>query len=110
MTSAREFAANHPEASADVAELAIAGFDNHLYYSWPMSRLIIEASRLTAVHAATAGATTRRRRFPSARITAIRLAHGTAVEHERDPAGRARRARRTRHSGRGCAYLACSAA
>ena len=25
-----EFAANHPEVSADLAELAIAGFDNHL--------------------------------------------------------------------------------
>lgn len=71
----REFVANHPEASADVAELAIAGLDNHLYYFSPMSRLIIEASRLTAVHAPPLvqqlGESLR-----EPRITAIRLAHG----------------------------------
>ena len=45
-----EFAANHPGATRDLAELAVAGFDNHLYYSWPMTRLVVAASRLIAVH------------------------------------------------------------
>lgn len=45
-----EFRANHPDDSADAAELAVAGFDSHLYYMWPMTRLAVEASKLTAVH------------------------------------------------------------
>ena len=49
-----EFAANHPDASADIAELAIAGFDSQLYYAWPMTRLVVRASRLVAVHSADA--------------------------------------------------------
>ena len=69
-----EFAANHPDVSADLAELAIAGFDNHLYYSWPMCRLILEASRLTAVHSAPMAAELREQ-LPHATITTIRLAH-----------------------------------
>ena len=71
----REFAANHPDVSADLAELAVAGFDNQLYYWWPMSRLIIEASRLTAVHSAPLAARLREQ-FPHARITNISLGHG----------------------------------
>src|SRR5688572_7477829 len=35
----REFAANHPDTPPDAAELAVAGFDSHLYYLWPMIRL-----------------------------------------------------------------------
>jgi len=76
-----EFAANHREVSADLAELAIAGFDNALYYHWPMTRLLIEASRMTAVH-------TRplmrqiQEELPDARVTSIRLAHGTRLEEE----------------------------
>ncbi len=76
-----EFAANHRDVSADLAELAIAGFDNALYYHWPMTRLVIEASRVTAVH-------TRplmrqmQEELPDARITSIHLAHGTLLEEE----------------------------
>ena len=52
-----EFAANHPDGDPAVAEMAIQGFDSHLYYDWPMTRLVIEASRVTAVHSrATAAA------------------------------------------------------
>jgi glycosyltransferase involved in cell wall biosynthesis len=47
-----EFRANHPTDSPDAAELAVAGFDSHLYYMWPMTRLAVDASRLTAVHSA----------------------------------------------------------
>ena len=64
-----------PSVSADLAELAVAGFDNHLYYWWPMSRLVIEASRLTAVHSAPA-ASQLRAQLPHAQITTIRLGHG----------------------------------
>ncbi len=73
-----EFAANHPDANPDLAELAVAGFDNHLYYSWPMTRLVTEASRLTAVHTPSiAGAL--KAQLPNAAISSIRLGHGTLV-------------------------------
>ncbi len=70
-----ELVANHPAVSPDLAELAIAGFDNHLYYSWPMIRLVIQASRMSAVHtsslAAALSADT-----AGARVESIRLGHG----------------------------------
>jgi glycosyltransferase involved in cell wall biosynthesis len=87
-----EFAANHPDANADLAELAVAGFDNHLYYSWPMTRLVIEASRLTSVHTApVARALTEE--LPGAAVTSLRLAHGTLVTaaQARDSRERVRR-------------------
>jgi glycosyltransferase involved in cell wall biosynthesis len=73
-----EFAANHPDADPDLAELAVAGFDNHLYYFWPMTRLVTEASRLTAVHTPTI-ARTLKAELPNAAVSSIRLAHGTLV-------------------------------
>ena len=54
----------------DLAELAIAGFDNHLYYSWPMTRLVVQASRLTAVHAEPTRGVDLNAELPGARITA----------------------------------------
>lgn len=73
-----EFAANHPDAAPDLAELAVAGFDSHLYYLCPMTRLVVRASRLTAVHTpALAGQL--REDSPDARIEAVRLGHGTPV-------------------------------
>jgi glycosyltransferase involved in cell wall biosynthesis len=85
----REFAANHPDVSADLAELAVAGFDNQLYYWWPMSRLIIESSKLTAVHSAPLAARIREQ-FPHARITNIRLGHGEWLSADRISTGRSR--------------------
>lgn len=73
-----EFAANHPDANADLAELAVVGFDNHLYYSWPMTRLVIQASRLTAVHTAPV-AHALREELPGAAVSSLRLAHGTRL-------------------------------
>ncbi|HEU4939366.1 MAG TPA: glycosyltransferase, partial [Vicinamibacterales bacterium] len=84
-----EFAANHPDVSVDLAELAIAGFDNHLYYSWPMCRLILEASRLTAVHSPPM-ASQLRDQLPHAKITTIRLAHGEPPSVAQATTGRAR--------------------
>ena len=87
-----EFAANHPDANTDLAELAVAGFDNHLYYSWPMTRLVIEASRFTAVHTAPV-ACALKEEFPRSAVTSLRLAHGTLVTEAqaRDSRERVRR-------------------
>ena len=89
-----EFAANHPDASADAAELAVAGFDNHLYYSWPMTRLVVLASRTTAVHARPIAAALREE-WPGGAIEPIRLAQGMLVGAEAvaDARARVRRAR-----------------
>jgi glycosyltransferase involved in cell wall biosynthesis len=89
-----EFGANHPEASKDLAELAIRGFDTHLYYMWPMTRLVAQASRLTALHAR-ALADRLSADVPDARLTSIRLGEGVAMTdaEKRD----ARREVRTRH-------------
>ncbi len=83
-----EFTANHPDVSPDLAELAIAGFDNHLYYSWPMYRLLVEASRLTAVHSGPM-ALHLREELPHAHITTIRLAHGERLSNDRISRARA---------------------
>ena len=45
-----DFIRNHPDVSADAAELGVAGFDSFLYYQWPMVRGLVDASRLVAVH------------------------------------------------------------
>jgi glycosyltransferase involved in cell wall biosynthesis len=90
-----EFAWNHPDASRDIAELAVAGFDNHLHYVWPMTRLVARAARLVAVHGA-ALATRLSREVPDARIAAIRLGHGTPLSVE-EAAGAGQRARARYH-------------
>jgi glycosyltransferase involved in cell wall biosynthesis len=84
-----EFAASHPGVSPDLAELTVAGFDNYLYYSWPMTRLVIDASTLTAVHSPVLAASLRDE-HPGARIESIRLAHGEPVTPARARAARAR--------------------
>ena len=77
-----EFAANHPGVPPDLAELAVAGFDSHLYYSWPMTRLVVEASRLTAVHAPPI-ARQLQEELPHAAVTTVRLAHGEPLGEDR---------------------------
>ena len=84
-----EFAASHPGVDAAMAELAVAGFDSHLYYRWPMRRLVVEASRVTAVHAAGL-AEDLREEVPAAVIETIPLAHGEMVEQTRVAAARQR--------------------
>ena len=84
-----EFIATHPDAHQDLAELAVKGFDNHLYYSWPMTKLIVEASRLTVVHARPI-AEALSAEHPGAQIEAIRLGHGRLVTDEEARAARAR--------------------
>ncbi len=89
-----EFAASHPALSPDLAELAVAGFDSHLYYSWPMRRLVVAASRLTVVHAAPIAAAINEE-MPGAGVESIRLGHGALVTD--DDAGAARRRIRARY-------------
>lgn len=84
-----EFAANHPEAAADLAELAVKGFDTHIYYNRPMTRLIVEASRVTAVHARLMAGVLRAA-SPTAAIETIRLGHGKPLSPEQTAAARER--------------------
>jgi glycosyltransferase involved in cell wall biosynthesis len=74
----REFAAAHPEVGADAAEVAVAGFDSFLMYSWPFNRLIIAASRLTAVHSRPLRDGLRAA-HPGARLEHIRMGEGIPV-------------------------------
>ncbi len=76
-----EFAANHPDADPNLAELAIAGFDNHLHYQSPMTKLVLERSRMAAVHSSTT-AERLRREAPAASIESIRLGHGVLLTDE----------------------------
>jgi len=87
-----EFAAAHPDASIDLAQLAVAGFDSYLYYMWPMTRLVIEASRVTAVHAP---ALADQLRADYGAIESIALTQGALVDRAREE--RARREVRARY-------------
>ena len=90
-----EFAGAHPGVNPDMAELAVAGFDNALYYAFPMTRLVVAASRATAVHGR-AMADRLRDEAPGATIEAIRLGHGQLVAPDR--AAEARRRIRERYA------------
>jgi glycosyltransferase involved in cell wall biosynthesis len=84
-----EFAANHPDASADAAELAVAGFDSHLYYAWPMIRLAIAASKVAGVHSRLLVQSLRD--DPGVGVVEhVRLSQGTLVGEERARHARAR--------------------
>lgn len=86
-----EFAASQPGDNPDAAELAVAGFDSHLYYMWPMTRLIVEASKVTAAHSREMVRRLREELGPS-RVEHVRLSQGTLVsaEGERDARRRVR--------------------
>ena len=70
-----EFAWNHPETSAELAELAVAGFDSRMHYLWPMTRLVVERLRLVAVHSPIS-AERLRDYTQNPRVRALRLGHG----------------------------------
>ena len=76
-----EFAANHPDVSPDMAEMAAAGFSTHLYYTWPMTRLVARASRLVAVHSSLL-ADALRNDAADGCVDVVHLAHGTRVDPE----------------------------
>ena len=73
-----DFAWNHPDVSADAAELGVAGFDGSYYYMWPMVRDVIMVSRTTAVHALGA-ATALQHEFPGEPIEYLTLGEGRDV-------------------------------
>ena len=83
-----EFAAAQPATSVDAAELAIAGFDSPLYYLWPFTRLVVAASKVTAVHTR-ALQEDLNADSPDARVEYVRLAHGTPLSPEDGAARRA---------------------
>ena len=83
-----EFQWNHPDVSPDLAELAIAGFDTHLYYLWPMTRLVTAASRMVGVHA-TSLAQQLSAEAPGALVEPIRLGHGKVVNADERARARA---------------------
>ena len=70
-----EFAWNHPGASRDAAELAVAGFPGAYYYLWPMTRAVLAASRLVACHSRGAAAELAASQ-PATPIAHIALGHG----------------------------------
>lgn len=45
-----ELAFDQPDTAAAAAELGVAGFDGPYYSLWPMTRAVVAASRMTAVH------------------------------------------------------------
>jgi len=84
-----EFSAAHADAPPGLTELAIKGFDNQFFYSWPMTNLIVAASRLTVVHAPPI-AQALLADTPGAEVEAIRLGHGRLVTDDEARAARAR--------------------
>ena len=68
----REFAYDHPDARADVAEYAVEGLGGPIYYFWSMIRVVVRTARLVAVHNARV-AEDLRAEFPGAPIDAIRM-------------------------------------
>ena len=89
-----EFAANDPDGNADAAELAVKGFDSYLHYERPFTRLVVSASRATAVHNRLIRDELRTA-HPDAVIEHVRLGHGRFVDPEAIGARRARA--RSRH-------------
>ncbi len=86
-----ELAANHPDLDPDVTEVAIAGFDSALYYTWPMARLLVGASRLAAVHGAgTARDLANTMPELADRIVSIRLGEGEPLTPSREMDARRR--------------------
>jgi glycosyltransferase involved in cell wall biosynthesis len=71
-----EFAWEHDGASIDLAELAVRGFRGPYYYQWPMTRAVVEASRVTACHSRGA-ADELRERFPERTIEYVALGEGS---------------------------------
>ena len=85
-----EFAWNHPALNADLAELAVRGFDSTLYYDWPMARALVETSRLVAVHGDGAAAELKASIGDAGddRIVSIRLGEGDTLTPEREAEAR----------------------
>jgi glycosyltransferase involved in cell wall biosynthesis len=73
-----ELRCNHPDAGAAMAELVVKGFDNHLHFFWPMTRLVTRASRVVAVHTPSIARRVRDD-VPETRVEIFHLGHGRAL-------------------------------
>ena len=95
-----EFAWNHPDVSADAAELAVHGLDSRLFYDWGMTRGLLATARLVAVHgeparqalldALSGEPKTSAAGELAAKVIAIRLGHGQPVTPDEREAARRR--------------------
>jgi glycosyltransferase involved in cell wall biosynthesis len=70
-----ELAFDQPDTAAAAAELGVAGFDGPYYALWPMTRAIVAASRVTAVHTR-GGADALAAAHPDARVEYVPLGDG----------------------------------
>lgn len=68
----REFWFDHPKAARDVVEFAVEGLGGPIYYFWPMLRVVMETSRMVAVHNARIAAALRAEYAPAA-VETIRM-------------------------------------
>ena len=96
----REFALESSGRDVDLAELAIAGFDSHLYYHWPMTRLVVHRRRGWPPSMPRARARQLSRGVAGRRVESIRLGHGVLVSRRGSAKARTRQSRAARHSGR----------
>jgi glycosyltransferase involved in cell wall biosynthesis len=84
-----EFALSQPDVSPAAAELGIVGLDNYLYYNWPMRTLVLDSSRVTAVHAPIL-AQELKEEHPEAVVETIRLSQGEVIPEKRAREARSR--------------------
>ena len=80
-----EFRFNHPDAGPDIPELGILGLLGSLTYLWPMTRVVVESSRLLVVHESWLAAEIRES-LPQARVDVISMG---VPEPSINPQGRA---------------------
>jgi glycosyltransferase involved in cell wall biosynthesis len=87
-----EFAFDDPQVSADLAELAVNGFDSALYYRWPLVRTLVSTSRRVVTHGEEAAKELQGHFTDSpslaARISNVTLGEGEAVSLDREISAR----------------------
>jgi glycosyltransferase involved in cell wall biosynthesis len=93
-----EFQATERDAPADAAHVIAAGLGEPAFYQhWPLVRLVVERSRLVAVHNDWLRATLTKR-YPSATIDAIEMGVADPKAVLRGDVGESRSAIRARHA------------
>ncbi|HUF48522.1 MAG TPA: glycosyltransferase family 4 protein [Vicinamibacterales bacterium] len=86
-----EFTWAHPGVSPDAAELGVLGLGGTYLYGWPMTRAVLAASRLVAVHSRGALADLEEAE-PAARLEYVALGEGRTVPWTADERRAARAA------------------
>jgi len=89
-----EFRFDEPSVSADLAELAVHGFDTPLYYRWPLVRTLAATARLVITHGEAAAAELRSHLEDApdlaGRVSSVALGEGERVSKVRAAEARAR--------------------